>query len=102
MKARQLIASAAYSPDQIKIIAKAFENAWEQVALLVSKHPDAIEAARLTLAEIVLAWPRTGAWTPSNSKTRLFKKCSPTQRNLGRNSSPIPPIRVAPFGSGSV
>ena len=61
MKARQLIAVAAYTPDQLKVIAKAFENAWEQVAPLVSKRPRAIEAARLKLAEIVLTLAKNGS-----------------------------------------
>ncbi len=55
MKARKLIANATFEPDQVKAVSKAFEDAWTQIAPDVSKHTDAIEAARLKLANVVVA-----------------------------------------------
>ena len=74
MKARQLIASAAYTPDQLKVIGKAFENAWEQVAPLVSKRPEAIEAARLKLAAIVLSLAKDGCRDAQQLEDAAVKK----------------------------
>jgi hypothetical protein len=81
MKARQLVASAAYTPDQLRVIGKAFENAWEQVAPLVSKRPAAIEAARLKLAEIVLSLAKDGSRDAQQLEDAAVKKmlASPTK-----------------------
>jgi hypothetical protein len=54
MKARQLINSASYGPDQLKTLGKAFDNAWAQIAPHVSGKPSGVEAARLKLAQVVL------------------------------------------------
>jgi hypothetical protein len=60
MKARQLIGGAAYPPDALKVIFTAFDDAWTEVAPTVSGRATAIEAARLSLAEIVLGLAKAG------------------------------------------
>jgi hypothetical protein len=60
MHARQLIGSATYSPDTLKVLYKAFDDAWERIRPQVGSRPEAIEAARLKLAEIVLAMAHSG------------------------------------------
>ena len=60
MKARQLIASGSYGPDQLKALGKAFDDAWGRLAPAVSGRPKAIEAARLRLADIVLGLAKSG------------------------------------------
>jgi hypothetical protein len=64
MKARQLIANAIYDPDELNTIRMAFDAAWEQIAPEVDAKPEAIEAARLKLAEIVLSLTRNGTKDP--------------------------------------
>lgn len=54
MKARQLIGKASYGPDELKILFQAFDAAWDIIAPGISGRASAIEAARLTLADIVL------------------------------------------------
>lgn len=54
MKARQLIGGASYGPDELKVLFKAFDDAWEGLAARVGDDPQAIEAARLKLANVVL------------------------------------------------
>jgi hypothetical protein len=54
MKARKLFTDANFDPAELKAIGKAFDDAWEQVAPHVDARPEAIEAARLKLAEIIL------------------------------------------------
>ena len=60
MKARQLITGAAFDPDQLKAIKKAFDDAWTQIAPQISQRTDAIEASRLKLASIVLSVAKRG------------------------------------------
>jgi len=45
---------AAFPPDALKVIFQAFDDAWDEVAADVSVRASAIEAARLSLATIVL------------------------------------------------
>ena len=55
MKARQLIGGAAFPPDDLKVIFGAFDDAWGEIAPDVDADPGAVEAARLSLATIVLS-----------------------------------------------
>lgn len=64
MKARQLVASGSYGPDQLKALAKAFDDAWGRLAPNVSSRPKAIEVARLKLADIVLGLAKQGNFDP--------------------------------------
>jgi hypothetical protein len=60
MKARALMASAVFDPPTLQAIQKAFDDAWEVVSPQVSNRAEAIEAARLRLADIVLRLARSG------------------------------------------
>ena len=64
MKARRLVAAAVYDPTTLRAIGKAFDDAWEQISPQVSARSDAIEAARLKLAEIVLSLTKDGTRDP--------------------------------------
>ena len=44
----------------MKALGTAFDDAWERIAPSVSSSPEAIEAARLKLAEIVLGLAKNG------------------------------------------
>jgi hypothetical protein len=54
VKARQLIAGAAFGPEVLTVIGKAFDEAWAEVAPSVGDNPLAIWAARLRLATSIL------------------------------------------------
>jgi hypothetical protein len=56
-----LFESAAYGPDTLKILYKAFDGAWEQIAPDVSSRAEAIEVARNRLAGVVLSLASNGA-----------------------------------------
>jgi hypothetical protein len=64
MKARQLIESAIYDPDQVKALGQAFDAAWARIGPTVSSRAHAIEAARLKLASIVLGLAKAGNFDP--------------------------------------
>jgi hypothetical protein len=55
MKARQRIGKASYGPDDLKVLFQAFDDAWDVVAPSISCRASAVEAARLTLADIILS-----------------------------------------------
>jgi hypothetical protein len=56
MKARQLIDGASYGPDALKVIVKAFDEAWVMIA--GNYDSASVEAARLKLAKAVLSVAR--------------------------------------------
>jgi hypothetical protein len=60
MKARQLIGATAFPPDELKVIFEAFDEAWGELSGEVSSRASAIEAARLSLATIVLSLAAAG------------------------------------------
>jgi len=55
MKARNLLSGAAYGPERLKEIYQAFDEAWKVIEPLVEDTPLAREAARLKLANMILA-----------------------------------------------
>jgi hypothetical protein len=64
VKARRLIENASYAPDQLKALGQAFDDAWVRIAPSVSSSPEAIEAARFVLADIVLGLAKNGSLDP--------------------------------------
>jgi hypothetical protein len=52
---KRLIASGSYDPDTLKVLFEAFDNAWEQIAPTVGNHTEAVEAAQIKLANIIMA-----------------------------------------------
>jgi len=60
MKARRLIEGASFDPAELAILGQAFDQAWEQLGPSVSSRATAVEAARLKLANAVLAAAKAG------------------------------------------
>lgn len=60
MKARRLIETACYDPDQVKALGQALDDAWARIAPSVNDRPEAIDAARFTLADIILGLAKQG------------------------------------------
>jgi len=69
MRARQLIGGAGFPPDAVKVIGDAFEDAWAGLALDVSGDATVVDAARWSLAEIVLGIARAGPIEYNRIKT---------------------------------
>ncbi len=55
MKARRLIESSSSSPDQVKAMGQALDDAWAQIAPQVDGRPEAIQAVRFALADVILS-----------------------------------------------
>jgi hypothetical protein len=69
MRARQLIAGAGFPPDDLKVIGDAFEDAWAELSSHVSGDAAVVDAARLSLAEIVRGIARAGSIDYDRIKT---------------------------------
>ena len=54
MKARMLLAGGTFDPSKLRIVWEAFDMAWGHIAPGVGSDPDAIEAARMKLANVTL------------------------------------------------
>jgi hypothetical protein len=80
MKARQLISSASYGPDQLKLLFEAFDQAWEAMAVDAGEDSAAIEVARLRLANTILALAGKGNLDPAQLKNAALKLLSPGGR----------------------
>ena len=72
MKARQLIGSASYGPDHLKVLFQAFDEAWDRISAHFD-NPSAIEAARLRLANIILSMPHNGSKDPELIKNTALR-----------------------------
>jgi hypothetical protein len=55
MKARQHVDSGSFGPDALKVARQAFDEAWASVAGHFGNDPTLIEAARVKLANTILA-----------------------------------------------
>jgi hemoglobin-like flavoprotein len=56
MKARQLIEGSTFGPDALKVMGKAFDDAWSEIAPHFSQNGLKSHSARLRLARAVLAF----------------------------------------------
>ena len=57
MKARELISSASYGPETLKIVFQSFDQAWGSIVHNFGDNALAIQAARVKLANIILSMP---------------------------------------------
>jgi hypothetical protein len=54
MQPRQMARPASFGPDALKVIYKAYDDAWNEIAPKVSTEPCAVEWAKMSLATIML------------------------------------------------
>jgi hypothetical protein len=64
MGPRQIVRAASFGPDVLKVIFKAFDDAWSDIAPRMSTDPVAVESARMSLATIVLGVANADAVAP--------------------------------------
>jgi hypothetical protein len=58
METRELFREATYGPDALKLMCRAFDEAWESIAGNFGDDPKAIEIARTRLASAILSLPQ--------------------------------------------
>lgn len=81
MKARQLISGASYGPDALKVICRAFDDAWDSIAGNFGNDPQVIEAARLRLATIILSFPHNDSTDAEQIKNSSLQILALAYRN---------------------
>ena len=60
MPGRRLLDVAPYGPETLSVLFKAFDGAWDEVKSELGELPDKAEAARTSLATIVLDLAQSG------------------------------------------
>jgi hypothetical protein len=68
MDARHLVGSASFGPETLKGLTQAFDDAWNSIAVGFGNNQLAIEAARLKLANVILAIAHDGGTDPDQIK----------------------------------
>ena len=81
VKASQLIARASYGPESLKVIGQAFDGAWAEIAHRFHS-PLEIEAARLRLANAVLAVAKQDSRNPEELKSLALQTMTSKYRRL--------------------
>ena len=79
MKARQLIGDCAYGPETLKVLFKAFDDAWEEIEANFDTGSGARDAARIELATVVLDLASEDSRDPDQIKQLALQI-------MGRNS----------------
>jgi hypothetical protein len=74
MKARQLVTGASFGPAALKVAGEAFDLAWEAIAANYGNDKRAIEAARLDLANAVLAVATEDSVDPVQVKNAALER----------------------------
>ena len=72
MKARKLLENATLGPADLKIVSQAFDQAWEQIKGRYQTNALVVEAARIRLANAVLAGYRDGLLDSDLIKVRAL------------------------------
>ena len=67
--AHQLIRTSSYGPAELKVIFRAFDDAWDGLAPSLSTRSEAIDAARIKLANIILSLANNDTDDPARIKT---------------------------------
>ena len=89
MKPRLLIANAAYGPEGLKQVYKAFDDAWLTIGPGVGNDPLAVEAVRVRLSNIILGLANNGnldAEQLTHAAVRLMTE-KPPEKSLWRADS---------------
>ena len=68
MRARHLMGTASFGPETLKGITQAFDDAWNSIAPNFGNNALSIEAARLKLANIILALVQDDSSSPAQIK----------------------------------
>jgi hypothetical protein len=69
MKARQIVESGSFGPETLKVAYQAFDEAWQCIASSIGNDPVSIEAARVKLANAILAVCQEQSRDPHALKT---------------------------------
>ena len=89
MKARQLIEGATYGPETLKVIGKAFDDAWSEIGSHFSPSGLQAQSTRLKLARAVLSVAREDSRDPDELKNAALQVMAMAYRD---QSDPYRPV----------
>ena len=69
MQPRQIARATSFEPRALKMVFRAFDDAWSEIAPRLSTNPVVVEAARATLATIVLGLANSEPITTDGLRT---------------------------------
>jgi hypothetical protein len=64
MQPRQIARQTSFGPNELKVVFRAYDDAWREIAPKISTDPVALEWARMSLATIVLGLANADTVTP--------------------------------------
>jgi hypothetical protein len=73
MQARKLLENAVLGPEQLAVLYRAFDDAWEVIRPHYSSNPQSTEVGRLRLANAVLSTYRDGVAGADAIKERALR-----------------------------
>ena len=89
MKARRLIEGSTYGPETLKVIGKAFDDAWSEIAGHFSPTGLQAQSARLKLAHAVLAVARDDSREPEELKNAALQIMAMNYRDQSDPARPV-------------
>ena len=89
MKARKLIEGATYGPETLKVIGKAFDEAWTEIAPHFSRNGLQAQSARLKLARAVLSAARDDSRDSEELKNAALQVMAMDYRDQSDPSRPV-------------
>ena len=89
MKARNLIEDATFGPDALKVMGKAFDDAWSEIAPQFSENGLKSHSARLRLARAVLSFATEDSRDSDELKNAALQIVALHYRNKSDPAGPI-------------
>jgi hypothetical protein len=89
METRELFREATYGPDALKLMCRAFDEAWESIAGNFGDDPRAVEIARTRPAAPFSVFRKTRSKTSSRLRTRPFRLWRSVTRAVPSSSRSI-------------
>ena len=89
MKARRLIKGSTYGPETLKVIGKAFDDAWSEIAGHFSPAGLQAQSARLKLAHAVLAIARDDSRDSEELKNAALQIMAINYRDQSDPARPV-------------
>jgi hypothetical protein len=89
MKARKLIEGATYGPETLKVIGKAFDEAWSEISGHFTRNGLQAQSARLKLAHALLAVAREDSRDTDELKNAALQIMAMNYKDQSDPSSPV-------------
>ena len=90
MKARKLIEGATYGPETLKVIGKAFDDAWSEIGSHFTPNGLQAQSVRLKLAHAVLSVAREDSRDPIDLKNAALQIMAMDYRDQSDPAGSVP------------